>query len=131
MCRDYYVLQFMDPSIDTRPIAPALAAFFDNVLDQSISQLNFKAIVDGLGGVLFKYPFRVPGKDTPSPQTNRLHIASSDQICRRFFLQVTNCMGNWYSKLYGVSLPCERSPPSPGVGVQTGIEGYSVWVRIL
>ncbi len=26
----------------------------------SISQLNFKAIVDGLGGVLFKYPFRVP-----------------------------------------------------------------------
>jgi len=24
MCRDYYTLQFMDPSIDTRPIAPAL-----------------------------------------------------------------------------------------------------------
>ena len=32
----------MDPSVDTAPIAPALAAFFDNVLDQSISQLNFK-----------------------------------------------------------------------------------------
>jgi aarF domain-containing kinase len=67
MCRDYYVLQFMDRSVDTRPIAPALAAFFDNVLDQSISQLNFKAIVDGLGGVLFKYPFRVPGKSFLSP----------------------------------------------------------------
>lgn len=43
MCRDYYVLQFMDRSVDTSPIAPALANFFDNVLDQSISQLNFKA----------------------------------------------------------------------------------------
>jgi hypothetical protein len=24
MCRDYYTLQFMDPDIDTAPIAPAL-----------------------------------------------------------------------------------------------------------
>ncbi|KAI8476423.1 MAG: ABC1 family-domain-containing protein [Monoraphidium minutum] len=60
MCRDYYTLQFMDPSVDTRPIAPALQAFFDNVLESSVSELNFKAIVDGLGEVLFAYPFRVP-----------------------------------------------------------------------
>ncbi|WIA09229.1 hypothetical protein OEZ85_008638 [Tetradesmus obliquus] len=60
MCRDYYTLQFMDPSIDTAPIAPALQAFFDDVLDASVSELNFKAIVDGLGAVLFQYPFRVP-----------------------------------------------------------------------
>ncbi|KAL6760462.1 ABC1 family-domain-containing protein [Haematococcus lacustris] len=60
MCQDYYTLQFMDPSVDTRPIAPALAAFFDNVLDASVSQLNFKAIVDGLGDVLLKFPFQVP-----------------------------------------------------------------------
>lgn len=60
MCRDYYTLQFMDPSVDTSPIAPALAVFFDDVLDQSVSQLNFKAIVDGLGEVLFRFPFRVP-----------------------------------------------------------------------
>ena len=46
--------QFMDPSIDTSPIAPYLAEFFDNVLDASVSELNFKAIVDGLGEVLFK-----------------------------------------------------------------------------
>lgn len=44
--------------MDTTPIAPALAAFFDDVLKDSVSQLNFRAIVDGLGGVLFKYPFR-------------------------------------------------------------------------
>jgi hypothetical protein len=44
----------MDPSIDTSPIAPELAAFFDDVLGSSVSQLNFKAIVDGLGAVLFK-----------------------------------------------------------------------------
>jgi hypothetical protein len=24
MCKDYYTLQFMDPAIDTSPIAPAL-----------------------------------------------------------------------------------------------------------
>lgn len=60
MCTDYYALDFMDRSVDTAPIAPALAAFFDNVLNDSVSQLNFRAIVDGLGGVLFQYPFRVP-----------------------------------------------------------------------
>ena len=43
MCRDYYVLKFMDPAIDTSPIAPALANFFDNVLDRSVQELNFKA----------------------------------------------------------------------------------------
>ena len=45
----------MDPSIDTSPIAPALAAFFDDVLDQPIGRLNFRALVDGLGDVLFKW----------------------------------------------------------------------------
>ena len=42
MCRDYYTLDFMDRSVDTSPIAPALATFFDDVLDRSVSQLNFK-----------------------------------------------------------------------------------------
>ncbi|KAK9835785.1 hypothetical protein WJX74_007919 [Apatococcus lobatus] len=60
MCRDYYALEFIDRSIDTSPIAPALAEFFDDVLDTNVSNLNFKAIVDGLGDVLFQYPFRVP-----------------------------------------------------------------------
>lgn len=61
MCMDYYALDFMDPSVDTTPIAPALAAFFDGVLSNStVSRLNFRTLVDGLGGVLFQYPFRVP-----------------------------------------------------------------------
>jgi len=60
MCRDYYELEFLSPEVDSRPIAPELARFFDEVLDRSVSELNFRAIVDGLGDVLFKYPFRVP-----------------------------------------------------------------------
>jgi len=60
MCNDYYDLGFMDRSVDTRPIAPALAEFFDDVLDSSVSKLNFRAIVDGLGDVLFKFPFKTP-----------------------------------------------------------------------
>lgn len=88
MCRDYYTLEFMDPSIDTSPIAPALANFFDDVLENSVSQLNFKSLgmrlvkisaaalsvlqcvfalnmmlvthaVDGLGEILLAYPFQV------------------------------------------------------------------------
>lgn len=61
MCYDYYTLDFMDPDIDTTPIAPALAEFFDVVLaDSTVSRLNFRTLVDGLGGVLFQYPFKVP-----------------------------------------------------------------------
>ena len=58
MTRDYYKLDFMDPSVDTSPIAPALAEFFDDALSSSVSSLNFRAIIDGLGDVLFQFPFR-------------------------------------------------------------------------
>lgn len=70
MCRDYYELEFLAPEVDSRPIAPELARFFDEVLDRSVSELNFRAIVDGLGEVLFKYPFRRaarPEQGTPNP----------------------------------------------------------------
>jgi len=60
MARDYYELDFLDRSVDVRPIVPALAAFFDDVLDASVSDLNFKTITDGLGAVLYEYPFNVP-----------------------------------------------------------------------
>uniref|UniRef100_A0A7S0RXD1 Protein kinase domain-containing protein n=1 Tax=Pyramimonas obovata TaxID=1411642 RepID=A0A7S0RXD1_9CHLO len=60
MARDYYALDFLDPSVDVRPIVPALANFFDDVLTASVSELNFKTITDGLGAVLYEYPFNVP-----------------------------------------------------------------------
>lgn len=44
MCQDYYRLEFMDPTVDTAPIAPALAQFFDNLLDASVQELNFKVM---------------------------------------------------------------------------------------
>ena len=47
MCRDYYALGFVDASVDTAPIAPALEAFFDDVLSAEVSSLNFTKIVDG------------------------------------------------------------------------------------
>ena len=61
MAQDYYALEFLDESVDVAPIVPALAAFFDDVLDASVEELNFKTITDGLGGVLYQYPFNVPG----------------------------------------------------------------------
>lgn len=60
MARDYYALDFISPEIDVSPIAPALKEFFDNALNATVSELNFKTIVDGLGAVLYQYPFDVP-----------------------------------------------------------------------
>ncbi|KAJ9553745.1 hypothetical protein OSB04_017790 [Centaurea solstitialis] len=60
MARDYYALDFLSPDVDVSPIVPALRNFFDNALNATVSELNFKTIVDGLGAVLYEYPFTVP-----------------------------------------------------------------------
>ncbi|XP_024036755.1 protein ACTIVITY OF BC1 COMPLEX KINASE 3, chloroplastic isoform X2 [Citrus clementina] len=60
MARDYYALDFLSPDVDVTPIVPALRNFFDDALNSSVSELNFKTIVDGLGAVLYQYPFNVP-----------------------------------------------------------------------
>ncbi|XP_057781177.1 protein ACTIVITY OF BC1 COMPLEX KINASE 3, chloroplastic [Salvia miltiorrhiza] len=60
MARDYYALDFLSPDVDVTPIVPALRSFFDDALNSTVSELNFKTIVDGLGAVLYQYPFNVP-----------------------------------------------------------------------
>nr|ACG47509.1 ubiquinone biosynthesis protein ubiB [Zea mays] len=60
MARDYYALDFLGPDVDVSPIVPALKNFFDDALNATVSELNFKTIVDGLGAVLYQYPFNVP-----------------------------------------------------------------------
>ncbi|KAG8387407.1 hypothetical protein BUALT_Bualt02G0018300 [Buddleja alternifolia] len=60
MARDYYALDFLSPDVDVSPIVPALRDFFDDALNSTVSELNFKTIVDGLGAVLYQYPFNVP-----------------------------------------------------------------------
>uniref|UniRef100_A0A0E0HCN8 Protein kinase domain-containing protein n=1 Tax=Oryza nivara TaxID=4536 RepID=A0A0E0HCN8_ORYNI len=60
MARDYYALDFLEPDVDVSPIVPALKSFFDDALNSTVSELNFKTIVDGLGAVLYQYPFNVP-----------------------------------------------------------------------
>lgn len=60
MARDYYALDFLTPDVDVSPIVPALRSFFDDALDATVSELNFKTLVDGLGAVFYQYPFNVP-----------------------------------------------------------------------
>lgn len=60
MARDYYALDFLSPDVDVTPIVPALRNFFDDALNSTVSELNFKTLVDGLGAVLYQYPFNVP-----------------------------------------------------------------------
>jgi len=59
MTKDYVALEFLAPDVDTGPIEPALRDFFDDVLSAPVSELNMRAIVDGLGAVLFQFPFNV------------------------------------------------------------------------
>ncbi|XP_052188986.1 protein ACTIVITY OF BC1 COMPLEX KINASE 3, chloroplastic isoform X2 [Diospyros lotus] len=60
MANDYYALDFLSKDVDVSPIVPALRNFFDDALNSTVSELNFKTIVDGLGAVLYQYPFNVP-----------------------------------------------------------------------
>ncbi|KAF7844865.1 protein ACTIVITY OF BC1 COMPLEX KINASE 3, chloroplastic-like [Senna tora] len=60
MARDYYALDFLASDVDVSPIVPALRDFFDDALNYTVSELNFKTLVDGLGNVLYQYPFNVP-----------------------------------------------------------------------
>ncbi|XP_057960559.1 protein ACTIVITY OF BC1 COMPLEX KINASE 3, chloroplastic isoform X4 [Malania oleifera] len=60
MAQDYYTLDFLSPDVDISPIVPALQSFFDDALNATVSELNFKTLVDGLGAVLYQYPFNVP-----------------------------------------------------------------------
>ncbi|XP_074269482.1 protein ACTIVITY OF BC1 COMPLEX KINASE 3, chloroplastic [Silene latifolia] len=60
MARDYYALKFLSPDVDVSPIVPALQGFFDDALNSTVSELNFKTLVDGLGAVFYQYPFNVP-----------------------------------------------------------------------
>ncbi|KAM5574125.1 hypothetical protein ABKV19_013564 [Rosa sericea] len=57
MANDYYALDFLSPDVDVSPIVPALRDFFDDALNSTVSELNFKTLVDGLGAVLYQYPF--------------------------------------------------------------------------
>jgi hypothetical protein len=57
IARDYYELNFLSGDVDVSPIVPALQSFFDDVLTATVSELNIKTIVDGLGSVLYQYPF--------------------------------------------------------------------------
>ncbi|KAF1868213.1 hypothetical protein Lal_00018733 [Lupinus albus] len=60
MARDYYALDFLSTDVDVSPIVPTLRNFFDDALSYSVSELNFKKLVDGLGNVFYQYPFNVP-----------------------------------------------------------------------
>ncbi|XP_042442441.1 protein ACTIVITY OF BC1 COMPLEX KINASE 3, chloroplastic-like isoform X1 [Zingiber officinale] len=60
MARDYYALHFLTPDVDVSPIVPLLRNFFDDALNSTVRELNFKTIVDGLGNVMYQYPFSVP-----------------------------------------------------------------------
>ncbi|OWM85957.1 hypothetical protein CDL15_Pgr012207 [Punica granatum] len=60
MARDYYALEFLSPDVDVSPIVPALQNLFDDALSATVSELNFKTIVDGLDVVFYQFPFKVP-----------------------------------------------------------------------
>lgn len=61
MVNDYYVLEFLDESVDVILIVLVFEEFFDDVFEVIVDELNFKIITDGFGVVLYKYSFNVLG----------------------------------------------------------------------
>ncbi|CAN0881834.1 Protein ACTIVITY OF BC1 COMPLEX KINASE 3, chloroplastic [Linum grandiflorum] len=53
-------LKFLSRDVDVTPIVPALQNFFDDALNYTVRELNFKTLVDGLAAVFYQYPFNVP-----------------------------------------------------------------------
>jgi aarF domain-containing kinase len=51
------VVMLLNTDVDVSPIVHAFNNCFDNALNAIVSELNFKTIVDGLGVVLYQYPF--------------------------------------------------------------------------
>jgi aarF domain-containing kinase len=90
MARDYYALDFLESDVDVAPIVPALKSFFDDALNATVSELNFKTIVDGLGAVLYQYPFN-----------GKFYIIETSFICLHVILLI-----EWYKLL----LSCNPVP---------------------
>jgi predicted unusual protein kinase regulating ubiquinone biosynthesis (AarF/ABC1/UbiB family) len=53
-------LGFLPDGEDPAPIAAALEAALPDVLNASVSELNFKNVIDRLGDVMYEYPFTLP-----------------------------------------------------------------------
>ncbi|CAM9724651.1 unnamed protein product [Chrysoparadoxa australica] len=56
----YKRLGFIPPDQDIEPIVEALADALPDVLSASVSELNFKNVINELGEVFYKYPFSLP-----------------------------------------------------------------------
>jgi predicted unusual protein kinase regulating ubiquinone biosynthesis (AarF/ABC1/UbiB family) len=54
----YKRLGFIPPDQDIMPIVMALEDALPDVLDASVSELNFKNVINKLGDVMYSYPFR-------------------------------------------------------------------------
>lgn len=60
LAQDYVNLEFLDPSVDLKPIVPAFAVVFEDALGGSVSDINIATITDRLSQLMYEYPFRVP-----------------------------------------------------------------------
>jgi predicted unusual protein kinase regulating ubiquinone biosynthesis (AarF/ABC1/UbiB family) len=56
----YVRLGFLPADIDRTPISNALSEALPDVLGASVGELNFKSVIDKLGSVMYRYPFRLP-----------------------------------------------------------------------
>jgi predicted unusual protein kinase regulating ubiquinone biosynthesis (AarF/ABC1/UbiB family) len=60
LARLYVRLGFIPPETDLAPLVAALNRALPDVLDASVSELNFKSVINKLGSVMYKFPFRLP-----------------------------------------------------------------------
>jgi len=60
LARLYVRLGFLPEDVNLDPIVEALNRALPDVLGASVGELNFKSVIDKLGSVMYRFPFRLP-----------------------------------------------------------------------
>jgi predicted unusual protein kinase regulating ubiquinone biosynthesis (AarF/ABC1/UbiB family) len=102
----YKRLGFIPPDQDIMPIVMALEDALPDVLDASVSELNFKNVINKLGDVMYSYPFRYVARNVYnvlnssvmySALTRTLHCSLSQQRFLSGQYAVAQCLLSWFT----------------------------------
>jgi len=80
----YVRLGFLPKDTELQPIIDALADALPDVLTASVSELNFKSVIDKLGSVMYRFPFSLPPYYTAILRTLLVLEGLSIQIDPKF-----------------------------------------------
>lgn len=60
LIQDFIRLGFLSPTVDTRPLGPAMQIVLSDILDQNVQNFNFRTATLRFSELMYAYPFRIP-----------------------------------------------------------------------